>query len=100
MAWRRGGRDYRQEICGELDELVAQVKLESRVEAQPVAIERTRDLTSPTELIEVVIADATVRMPVGADSRTLERLVKGVRAARRSRLGSASPLIGGRSRAG
>ncbi len=60
----------------------AQVRLEGDVEAQPVAIDRARDLASPIEPIEVVIADATVRVPVGVDAVTLERVLAALRAAR------------------
>jgi transposase len=60
----------------------AQVRLEGDVEAQPVAIDRTRDLANPIEPIEVVIADATVRVPVGVDVVTLERVVAALRGAR------------------
>lgn len=60
----------------------AQIRLEGDVEAQPVAIDRSHDLASSVEPIEVVIADATVRVPVGVDAVTLERVLAALRAAR------------------
>ena len=39
------------------------------------------DVTAETR-IDVVIGDATVRVPVGVDKRTLERVLAAVRAAR------------------
>ena len=75
--WRRNAR---LPSAGRLR--FAQVRLEGDVEAQPVAIDRTRDLANPIEPIEVVIADATVRVPVGVDVVTLERVVAALRGAR------------------
>lgn len=75
--WRRNAR---LASAGRLR--FAQVRLEGDVEAQSVAIDRARDLAGPIEPIEVVIADATVRVPVGVDAVTLERVVAALRAAR------------------
>jgi transposase len=75
--WRRNAR------LPSVDRLrFAQVRLEGGVEAQAVAIDRTRGLISPIEPIEVVIGDATVRVPVGVDVVTLKRVVAALRAAR------------------
>jgi transposase len=75
--WRRNARLM---SAGRLR--FAQVRLEGDVEARPAAVDQTRDLASPIEPIEVVIAGATVRVPVGVDAVTLERVLAALRAAR------------------
>lgn len=60
----------------------AQVRLEGGIEAHAVAIDRSRDLANPIEPIEVVIADATVRVPAGVDAVTLKRVFAALRADR------------------
>ncbi|UQE03825.1 hypothetical protein [Bradyrhizobium japonicum] len=59
-----------------------QVRLEAAVEAQPNAIDKAHVLTDPAERIEVMIAGATVRVPVGVDAATLERVLAAVRSTR------------------
>ena len=39
-------------------------------------------MARPAERIEVTIADATVRVPVGVDAATLERVLAAVRSTR------------------
>ncbi|WP_430640215.1 transposase [Bradyrhizobium cytisi] len=59
-----------------------QVRLDAAVEAQPNAIDKAHVLTDPAEPIEVMIAGATVRVPVGVDAATLERVLAAVRSTR------------------
>lgn len=59
-----------------------QISLDDRVEARPEAIGQPRVLAGPAERIEVMIAGATVRVPVGVDAATLERVLAAVRSTR------------------
>jgi transposase len=59
-----------------------QISLDDRVEARPEAIDQPRVLAGPAERIEVMIAGATVRVPVGVDAATLERVLAAVRSTR------------------
>lgn len=59
-----------------------QVKLDDAVEVRPNAIGKSHVLTGPAERIEVMIAGATVRVPVGVDAATLERVLAAVRSTR------------------
>ena len=59
-----------------------QIRLDDGVEARPDAIDQPRVLAGPAERIEVMIAGATVRVPVGVDAATLERVLAAVRSTR------------------
>ena len=59
-----------------------QIRLDDGAEARPDAIDQPRVLTGPAERIEVEIAGATVRVPVGVDERTLERVLSALRSRR------------------
>ena len=59
-----------------------QISLDDRVEARPEAIGQPRALAGPAERIEVMIAGATVRVPVGVDAATLEHVLAAVRSTR------------------
>ena len=60
--WRRKAR-----VASSEGPQFVQVRLDDGVEARPDAAGQTRVLTGPAERIEVVIAGATVRVPVGVD---------------------------------
>ena len=75
--WRRQAR----RAAGEAPQFV-QLRLDDGVEARPDAIDQPRVLAGPTERIEVTIAGATVRVPVGVDAATLERVLTAVRSMR------------------
>jgi transposase len=60
----------------------AQVRVDDAVGEQSGAIGRTCILPDPSERIEIAIAGATVRVPVGVDERTLARVLAALRAAR------------------
>ena len=49
---------------------------------EPDAIDPPRVVARPAERIEVTIAGATVRVPVGVDAATLERVLAAVRSTR------------------
>ena len=59
-----------------------QIRLDDGAEARPDAIDQPRVLAGPAERIEVMIAGATVRVPVGVDAVTLERVLAAVRSTR------------------
>jgi transposase len=59
-----------------------QLRLDDGVEARPDAIESPRVVAGRAERIEVTIAGATVRVPVGVDAVTLERVLAAVRSTR------------------
>jgi len=59
-----------------------QLRLDDAVEARADAIEQPRVAACPAERIEVTIAGATVRVPVGVDAVTLERVLAAVRSTR------------------
>ena len=59
-----------------------QVRLDAAVEARPNAIDKADVLAGPAERIEVMIAGATVRVPIGVDAATLERVLAAVRSTR------------------
>ncbi|MEY9595909.1 transposase [Bradyrhizobium japonicum] len=75
--WRRQAR-----LASSEAPQFVQVRLEAAVEAQPNAIDKAHVLTDPAERIEVMIAGATVRVPVGVDAATLERVLAAVRSTR------------------
>jgi transposase len=75
--WRRNA----QLASSEAPQFV-QVRLDDAVEARPNAIGKPHVLTGPAERIEVMIAGATVRVPVGVDAATLERVLVAVRSTR------------------
>jgi len=58
-----------------------QIRLDDGAEARD-AIDQPRVLAGPAERIEVMIAGATVRVPVGVDAVTLERVLAAVRSTR------------------
>jgi transposase len=75
--WRRKSR------LASGDELrFVQLRLDDGVEARPDAIESPRVVAGRAERIEVTIAGATVRVPVGVDAVTLERVLAAVRSTR------------------
>ena len=74
--WRRKARL----AANEAPQFV-QVRLAEGAEARPAAIDQPR-VPGPTERIEVTIAGATVRVPVGVDVATLERVLAAVRSTR------------------
>jgi transposase len=59
-----------------------QLRRDDAVEARADPIKRRRVVARPAERIEVTIAGATVRVPVGVDSATLERVLAAVRSTR------------------
>ena len=76
-AWRRRAR-----LASSEGPQFVQVRLDDGVEAPPDAINQARVLAGPAERIEVVVAGATVRVPVGVDAATLERVLAVVRSTR------------------
>ena len=75
--WRRKAR-----LASSEGPLFVQLRLDDAVEAQANAIEPPRVVARPAERIEVTIAGATVRVPVGVDAATLERVLAAVRSTR------------------
>jgi transposase len=75
--WRRKAR----RACSEEPQFV-QVRLDDAVAARPDAIDQARVLAGAAERIEVMIAGATVSVPVGVDAATLERVLAAVRSTR------------------
>ena len=75
--WRRKAR----RACSEGPQFV-QVRLDDAVAARPDAIDQARVLAGAAERIEVMIASATVSVPVGVDAATLERVLAAVRSTR------------------
>jgi transposase len=75
--WRRQARL----VSSEAPQFV-QVRLDDAVEARPNAVGKPRVLAGPVERIEVMIAGATVRVPVGVDAATLERVLAVMRLTR------------------
>ena len=59
-----------------------QVRLDDAGAARPDAIDQARVLAGAAERIEVMIAGATVSVPVGVDAATLERVLAAVRSTR------------------
>ncbi len=75
--WRRKAR-----VASSAGPQFVEIRLDDGVEARPDAIDQPRVLAGPTEWIEVTIAGATVRVPVGVDAATLERVLTAVRSTR------------------
>ena len=75
--WRRKAR-----LASSERPQFVQLRLDDAVEARPDATDPPRVLAGPTERIEVTIAGATVRVPVGVDAATLERVLAAVRSTR------------------
>jgi transposase len=75
--WRRKAR-----LASSDGPQFVQVRLDDGVEVRSDAIEQPRVLARPAERIEVTIAGATVRVPVGVDAATLERVLAAVRSTR------------------
>ena len=75
--WRRKAR-----LASSEGPQFVQLRLDDAVEARPDATDPLRVLAGRTERIEVTIAGATVRVPVGVDTVTLERVLAAVRSTR------------------
>ena len=75
--WRRKAR-----VASSAGPQLVEIRLDDGVEARPDAIDQPRVLAGPAERIEVMIAGATVRVPVGVDAATLERVLAAVRSTR------------------
>jgi transposase len=72
--WRRKAR-----VASSAGPQFVEIRLDDGVEARPDAIDQPRALATPAGRIEVMIAGATVRVPVGVDAATLERVLAAVR---------------------
>ena len=72
--WRRKAR-----LASSEGPQFVQLRLDDAVEARPDAIEQPCVEADPAERIEVTIAGATVRVPVGVDAATLKRVLAAVR---------------------
>jgi transposase len=77
--WRRKARRASSE---EVQLQFVQVRLDDAVEARPNAADPPRAFAGRAQRIEVTIAGATVRVPVGVDAATLERVLAAVRSTR------------------
>ena len=75
--WRRKAR-----VASDEGPQFVQLRLDDVVEARADAIEPPRVVARPAERIEVTIAGATVRVPVGVDAATLECVLAAVRSTR------------------
>ena len=75
--WRRKAR-----VASSEGPQFVQLRLDDAVEARPDATDPLRVLAGRTERIEVTIAGATARVPVGVDAVTLERVLAAVRSTR------------------
>ena len=59
-----------------------QLRLDDGADARSGVIDPSRVVACPAERIEVTIAGATVRVPIGVDAATLERVLAAVRSTR------------------
>jgi transposase len=75
--WRRKARL----VSGEGLQFV-RLRVDDAVDTRPCAIDPSRVVACPAERIEVTIAGATVRVPIGVDAATLERVLAAVRSTR------------------
>ena len=75
--WRRKAR-----LASSEGPQFVQLRLDDAVETRQDAIEPPRVVSRAVERIEVTIAGATVRVPVGVDAATLERVLAAVRSTR------------------
>ena len=75
--WRRKAR-----LASSEGPLFVQLRLDDAVQARPDATDPPRVVACPAERIEVTIAGATVRVPIGVDAATLERVLAAVRSTR------------------
>ena len=75
--WRRKAR-----LASSEGPQFVQLRLDDGLEARPDATEPSCVVARPAERIEVTIAGATVRVPVGVDAATLERVLAAVRSTR------------------
>ena len=75
--WRRKAR-----LSSRDEPQFVQLRLDDAVEARPDAIDQACILAGAAERIEVMIAWATVSVPVGVDAATLERVLAAVRSTR------------------
>src|SRR5271166_1357111 len=75
--WRRKAR-----VASSAAPQFVDIRLDDGAEARPDMIDQPRALAAPAGRIEVMIAGATVRVPVGVDAATLERVLAAVRSTR------------------
>ncbi len=75
--WRRKAR-----LASSERPQFVQLRLDNGDKARPEAIEEPCVVAAPAERIEVTLAGATVRVPVGVDAATLKRVLAAVRSAR------------------
>ena len=75
--WRRKAR-----LVSSDGPLFVQLRLEDGAEAPRDATDPPRVVACPAERIEVTIAGATVRVPVGVNAATLERVLAAVKSTR------------------
>jgi transposase len=75
--WRRKAR-----LASSEGPLFVQLRLDDGVGERPDPIDPPRVVACPAERIEVMIAGVTVRVPVGVDAATLERVLAAVRSTR------------------
>ena len=75
--WRRKAR-----LASSEGPQFVQLRLDDAVGARPDATDPPCVLACPAERIEVTIAGATVRVPIGVDAATLERVLAAVRSTR------------------
>ena len=75
--WRRKAR-----VASNEGPQFVQLRLDDGVDARPDATDPPRVVARPIERIEVTIAGATVRVPMGVDAATLERVLAAVRSTR------------------
>ena len=75
--WRRKAR-----LASTEGPQFVQLRLDDAVQARPDATDPPRVVGRPAERIEVTIPGATVRVPIGVDAATLERVLAAVRSTR------------------
>ncbi len=75
--WRRQAR-----LASHVGPQFVQLRLDDGVEARPDVVDQRRVVARSPERIEVTVAGATVRVPVGVDAATLERVLAAVMSTR------------------
>ena len=75
--WRRKAR-----LASSEGPQFVQLRLDDAVQGRPDATDPPRVVARAAERIEVTIAGATVRVPIGVDAATLERVLAAVRSTR------------------
>jgi len=75
--WRRKAR-----LVSDEGLKFVQLRLDDGVDTRSGVIDPSRAVACPAERIEVTIAGATVRVPIGVDAATLERVLAAVRSTR------------------